>query len=94
MQFLCPNCNIISEVSKIETDEAKKARAKDIQKEIEVLESLVKKEEEKWSIRALDTRYLNMDILNWTVQKKECETKNKYIECPICKERHYVKFEE
>lgn len=90
MQFLCSNCNIISEISKIEVDETKRNKSKYIQKEIEDLESQIKKEEDRWINRDCYIRRLRMDILNKTIIKKECETKYKYIECPVCKRRHYI----
>lgn len=89
-KFLCPNCSVISEISKIEIDDVKRDKAKDIQKEIEGLESDIKKEENRWFARKYYIGCLRMDILDKTIRKVECETKYKYIECPVCKRRHYI----
>lgn len=90
MQFLCSNCSIISDVSKIEIDETKRDKSKCIQKEIEDLELQIKKEEMRWVSKETYIRCLRMDVVNKTILKKECETKYKYIECPVCKRRRYI----
>lgn len=90
MQFLCPNCNIISEISEIKVDEEKRDKAKVIQKEIEDLESQIKKEESRW-ITVHFSRSLRMDVLDKIIKKQECETECRYVDCPVCENRNYIK---
>lgn len=91
MQFLCTNCSIISEVSKIEDDDKKRNKAKDVQKEIDYIESQIKKEESKWPIFRNCSGFLYMDVLNKTILKNKYETEHRFIECPVCKKQHYIK---
>jgi len=90
VQFLCPNCSIISDISKIEIDNIKRNRSRDIQREIDDLESEIKKEESKFIVREGYIGCLRMDVLNKTILKRECDTEYEYIECPICRKRHYI----
>ncbi len=91
MQFLCPNCNVISDIFGIKIDEQKRDKANDVQKEIDELELQIENEENKRLKKLAYIAMLEGDILAKTILKRMYETEYSYIDCSVCQHRHYIK---